>query len=156
MENEKSGRLPIILIAGLLIIAVGVGAYFVGKSAADADGKEKAGFDRGSAQALAQYQEGKPKYQAIFEKGRTQGTAAGTAAGERAGTAAGKKVGFEQGEKQGEVQGEAQGVTNGASAALGGLSNWANGTFYIVSGGAGPTGVPFAITQRKEMSPAER
>jgi hypothetical protein len=146
------------LILGVLValIAVGAGAYFVGKAGADADGARNEGKREGRDAEAATYAPGTTKYQAIYRRGVVAGTAAGRRAGERTGAERGKRVGIERGERVGELQGERAGITTGANAALGGLADWEPGTWYIVKLATGANGVPYAIDSRKQMLPAER
>lgn len=159
-DSGGSNRILLIALWVLALVAVAAGFYFIGKAAADADGAKKEGEERGRAQEAATYAPGTTKYQAIYRKGETAGRVAGTRAGrregERVGAERGRKVGFERGEKVGDLKGERQGIESGASAALGGLDGWDTGSWYIVRLGTGASGVPFAITSRKEMSEDDR
>jgi hypothetical protein len=158
-ESGGSNRLLIVLWV-VAVVAVGVGAYFVGKAAADAGGAEKKGERQGRAAEAATYAPGTSKYQAIYRKGENSGRATGERLGrregERQGAERGRKVGFERGEKVGTLKGERAGVVSGANAALGGLTGWDVGSWYIVKMATGANGVPYAVAQRKEMSVNDR
>jgi hypothetical protein len=147
-----------VLVLGVLLAlaAVGAGAYFLGKEAADADGAEKRGERQGREAEAATYAPGTSRYQAIYRRGVAAGTAAGRRAGERTGAERGRRVGIERGERVGELQGEREGITSGANAALGGLDDWTPGAWYVVKFGTGANGVPYAVDSRKQMSPSER
>jgi hypothetical protein len=149
-------RVLIGIIAVLLLAAVAVGFYFIGKSAADADAAEQRGEESGRTTEAASYRPGTPKYQAIYEAGRRAGQRAGRRQGEVAGAERGRKVGFVRGEKVGELQGEREGIQQGANAALGGITDWQVGAYYIVKFGTGSSGVPYTIDSQKQMSPNER
>ena len=151
-EPGGNNRVVIGIVAVLVIAAVAVGFYFIGKAAAD----DKAAEDRGVDKGRAEYAQGTPGYEKIYAAGVAAGTKSGKRTGVRVGAEAGRKVGFEKGQKAGQVQGEAQGVTNGANAALGGFDDWEPGSFYIVKFGTGTGGVPFVIDSRTQMSSSER
>ena len=159
-EPGGTSRIVLIVVALLALVAVGAGAFFIGKAAADADGAEKKGERQGREAEAATYAPGTGKYQAIYRRGqaagRVEGTRAGRREGEREGAERGRKVGFERGEKVGDLEGEREGIQSGATAALGGLSGWDVGSWYIVRLSTGSNGVPYAVTQRKEMSDDER
>ena len=159
-EAGGSNRTMWIVAAIVALLAVAAGFYFIGKAAADADGARQEGEEQGRTAEAATYAEGTPKYQAIYRKGEAAGRAAGTRAGrregERAGAERGRKVGFERGERVGELEGEREGIESGATAALGGLTGWDVGSWYIVRVATGTGGVPYAVSSRKEMSDAER
>lgn len=157
MSNETTApggpnRVLIGLVAVLVLAAVAVGFYFIGKAAAD----DKAAEDRGVDKGRAAFAQGTPGYARIFAAGVAAGRKSGRRQGEVAGAERGRKVGFERGQKVGQVQGERQGVTNGANAALGGFNGWETGAFYIVKFGTGSDGVSFAVDSRKQMSSSER
>lgn len=158
--EERGNRLALILGVLVALVAVGAAAFFGGKAAADADGAEKRGEREGRQAEAATYAPGTARYQAIYRRGqaagRTEGTRIGRRQGEREGAERGRKVGFERGERVGEVQGEREGVVSGANAALGGLTGWDVGSFYVVKLVTGANGVPYAISQRKEMLDNER
>jgi len=147
-----SNRVVIGLVAVLVLAAVAVGFYFIGKSAAD----DKAAEERGVEKGQAEFDKGTPGYQRIFAAGRAAGETAGKRTGEVSGAERGKKVGFEKGQKAGQLQGERQGIESGATAALGGFTDWQAGSFYIVKFGTGTGGVPFVIDSRSQMSNDER
>ena len=147
-----SNRVVIGLVAVLVLAAVAVGFYFIGKAAADDKAAENRGVDKGRAE----FAQGTPGYEKIFAAGVAAGKKTGRSQGEVVGAERGRKVGFERGQKVGQVQGEQQGVTNGANAALGGFNDWQTGAFYIVTFGTGSNGVQFAIDSRKQMSASER
>lgn len=160
--EASGGRNRALLIVGglLLLAAVAVGFYFIGRAAADVDAAEQRGEARGRALEAATYRPGRPKYQAIYERGRAAGRAEGTRAGrregEREGAERGRRVGFQRGERVGELEGEREGIESGATAALGGFDDWQVGSWYIVRLGTGSGGVPYAITSRREMSDSQR
>ena len=149
---EGSNRAVIGLVALLVLAGVAVGFYFIGKAAADDKAAEKRGLNKGRAE----FAQGTAGYQRIFAAGRAAGQKAGTRTGERAGAERGRTVGFERGRKAGELQGERQGIQSGAYAALGGLTDWQPGSFYIVKFGTGTGGVSFVIDSRTQMSSSER
>jgi hypothetical protein len=155
-QPRRSNR-PLVVFAVLLGLAgAGVGGYFVGKSAADASKAEKRGEASGRAAEAALYAPGRPRYQAIYNKGFVAGQRAGRQVGVRVGAEQGTKVGFERGEKVGVLQGERRGIVAGATAALGGFTDWQVGSWYIVKFAVGANGVPFAIDSRQQMAPNER
>ena len=127
-------------LAVLIAVLVGVGAYFLGSNH-EAD----------------KYKPGSSGYQSIYQTGyamgQQAGAVAGDAAGKKAGARYGKKVGYAQGNSAGKKAGQVQGTADGASAALGGLGGWNNGTHYIVTT-IDPTlaGVPVAINSRTAMA----
>jgi hypothetical protein len=147
-----SNRAVIGLVAVLVLAAVAVGFYFIGKAAADDQAAENRGVQKGEAK----FEKGTAGYNAIYEAGRAAGEKAGTQTGEVAGAERGRKVGFEKGQKAGQLQGERQGIESGATAALGGFTDWQAGSFYIVKFGTGTGGVPFVIDSRTQMSSDER
>jgi hypothetical protein len=147
-----SNRVLIGLVAVLLLAAVAVGFYFIGKAAADDTAAEQRGVEKGEAE----FDKGTPGYQRIYEAGRAAGEKSGTRTGVRVGAEQGRKVGFEKGQKAGQLQGERQGIESGATAALGGFTDWQPGSFYIVKFGTGTGGVPFVIDSRTQMSSDER
>jgi hypothetical protein len=153
-------RTILIAVAVLLFAGVAVGAYLIGRAAADADEAEKRGAAKGRAAVERQYEKGAPGYdriyQAGFSAGRAEGERAGQRRGERAGAERGRKVGFERGREIGELQGEREGIEQGATAALGGLTDWEPGSWYIVKLATGEQGVPFRIAVRKQMAEEER
>ena len=159
-EPGSTNRLAWILGVLLALVAVGVAAFFGGKAAADADGAEKRGKREGRAAEAATYAPGTPRYQRIYRRGQAEGRAEGTRIGrqqgERQGAERGRKVGFERGERAGELEGEREGIVSGANAALGGLTGWDVGSFYIVKFVTGTGGVPYAVSQRKELLDNER
>jgi hypothetical protein len=155
-QPARSRRPLVVFVVLLALAGGGVGGYFVGKSAADASQAEKRGEARGRATEAAMYAPGKSRYQAIYQKGFAAGERSGRQAGLRAGAEKGAKVGFETGQQAGVVQGQRQGVVSGATAALGGFTDWQVGSWYIVKFRVGTSGVPFAIEARKQMSPTER
>ncbi len=142
--------------AVLLALAVGVGGYFIGHSAADAGGASDRGVATGQEEIRAEYAKGTPGYKAIYDDGysageshgRTIGFAAGKKEGTKQGSAAGEKVGFEAGSKEGNVTG----TKAGASEALGNFTDWEDGALYIVKAvDNNQTEVPTIITQRRLM-----
>jgi hypothetical protein len=147
-----SNRAVIGLVAVLVLAAVAVGFYFIGKAAAD----DTAAEDRGVAKGQAEFAKGTPGYERIYEAGRAAGETSGKRTGEVSGAEQGRKVGFEKGQKAGELQGQSQGITSGANAALGQFTDWQPGSFYIVEFGTGTGGVPFVIDSRTQMSSDER
>ena len=164
----------IIVVAVVAVIAVGVGAFFIGQSSADADGAEDTGRAQGESEVRAEYAEGKPAYTAIYRRGFQAGQAEGSASGESQGTRRGydrgQQVGLEQGEqrgeqqgeregeqqgeREGEQQGEAAGTRTGAEEALGNLQ-WKDGAFYVVRIAEGSGNVPYRVNDRKVMEPNE-
>lgn len=119
----------------MLSIALIVGAFFLGKSL------EKQNYDPGE-----------DGYNKIYAAGQQSGNAAGTATGKEEGVAEGTESGKKSGIKEGKEQGETQGQADGASAALGGFSDWSTGTPYVVEFTRGPNAqVPFAIDSRTLM-----
>jgi hypothetical protein len=147
-----SNRVVIGLVAVLVLAAVAVGFYFIGKAAADEKAAEQRGVDKGEAE----FDKGTPGYQRIYEAGRAAGEQSGRTQGAVVGAERGRKVGFEKGQKVGQLQGEREGIESGATAALGGFTDWQPGSFYIVKFGTGTGGVPFVIDSRTQMSSDER
>ena len=151
-ESTGPNRAVIGLVAVLVLAAVAVGFYFIGKAAAD----DKAAEERGLKKGRAEFAQGTPGYQRIFAAGQSAGQQAGKRTGEKVGAERGRKVGFERGQKTGQLQGERQGIQSGANAALGQFTDWQPGSFYIVKFGTGTGGVPFVIDSRSQMSDSER
>ena len=147
-----SNRAVIGLVAVLVLAAVAVGFYFIGKAAADDKAAEKRGVEQGEAE----FDKGTSGYERIYEAGRAAGEKAGTRTGEVTGAELGRKVGFERGQKAGQLQGERQGIESGATTALGGFTDWQPGSFYIVKFGTGTDGVAFVVDSRTQMSSDER
>ncbi len=145
-------RVVIGVVAVVLLVAVAVGFYFIGKAAADDKAAENRGVDKGRAE----FAQGTPGYQKIFAAGQAAGRTTGRRQGEVVGAERGRKVGFDNGQKVGQLQGQRQGITSGANAALGGFTDWQPGSFYIVKFGTGTNGVPFVIDSRTQMSSSER
>jgi hypothetical protein len=150
--ESSNNRVIIGIVAVLLLAAVAVGFYFIGKAAAD----DKAAEDRGVDKGRAEFAQGTPGYRRIFAAGAAAGNQVGKRTGEEAGAERGKRVGFETGQKAGQLQGEREGQQSGANAALGGFTDWEPGSFYIVKFGTGTNGVPFVIDSRTQMSSDER
>lgn len=127
-----------VTLAVVVAVAVGIGAYFVGK------GQGESTFDPGT-----------DKYGAIYDKGYSAGEKAGNASGSAEGQASGEKEGQAAGLEQGTKQGQAQGTAEGATAALGGFDSWETGdSFYVVQLAEGTqTGVPYTISSRVLMDP---
>lgn len=145
-------QMATIALAAFAIAAV-IG-YFVGDDEGESSGKQE-----GQSEVAARYEPGGPGYKRIYAEGRKAGHQAGLAAGKKQGEAEGKKqgesegkkVGFEEGKTAGVKTGEAEGVSRGATAALGGLTDWQSGSFYVVRAGDG-NGVPTTISERHLMS----
>ena len=140
------------LVAVLVLAAVAVGFYFIGKAAADDTAAEERGVETGRAE----FAKGTPGYRRIFAAGLVAGRTTGRRQGETVGAERGRKVGFRSGQKVGQLQGERQGITSGANAALGQITDWEPGAFYIVKFATGTDGVPFVIDSSKQMSNDER
>lgn len=117
--------------AVVLIAGAGVAGYFIGDSAADADGARQEGERAG------------------LEQGKKEGLEEGRKAGVRTGFREGRRAGLERGEKVGEVKGDREGIASGASAALGGYPSWETG-FWVVNVEAG-TEVPYTVMSRLQM-----
>jgi hypothetical protein len=145
-------RVVLGLVAVLLLAAVAVGFYFIGKAAAD----DKAAEDRGVDQGRAEFAQGTPGYQRIFAAGVVAGRKTGRRQGAVVGAERGQKVGFRKGQKVGQLQGEQQGIASGANAALGQITDWQTASYYIVKFATGSNGVPFVIDSSKQMSDSER
>jgi len=116
-------------------------------------GLSVAGYFFGRSQGEKQYDPGTAGYQKIYQagyaQGRSGGEASGAAKGKQEGLAAGTKAGLEKGQSQG----QAQGTQEGAAAALGGFTQWDNGTFYVVTTAAGQQAeVPTVISSRVPMA----
>jgi hypothetical protein len=139
-----------LVATGLIALVIGAGGgYAIGHSKGSDSGKAD-GIAQGKAEEAAKYEQGKPAYVTIFNAGRVVGARRGERRGDIRGLRVGRKVGFEQGKNVGIKDGEQEGAVTGANAALGGLSNWENGTLYIVTAEPG-NGVPTAITARHQM-----
>jgi hypothetical protein len=143
-----------------VLAGVAVGAYFIGRSAADADAAEERGVEKGREAVAAQYERGAPGYERIyqagFRAGQASGERAGQARGEARGAERGRRVGVQQGERVGRLEGERQGIQEGAEAALGGFSAWEAGAWYVVRYATGQQGVPYAVAARRQMATNER
>lgn len=149
---SKSNRGTSILLAVVLAAGVGVAAYFIGHSAADAKGAE----DRGITKGEQEYAKGTPGYKRIFAAGAAAGRVAGRATGEKQGAERGDKIGLEKGEKIGQLKGEQEGIASGANAALGGFGDWQADSYYLVQVAQGEQGVPYRIVVRKPVAAGER
>jgi hypothetical protein len=170
---SRPRRLGLPAVAGIAIavlVIAGVVGYLIGHGSGDDSGKTtgyRDGRAAGKAQVQANYAQGKPGYQAIYDAGQTAGLAAGKkageaegqksgeAAGQRSGEAKGQKVGFDQGQQVGIKSGQREGVQQGAAAALGGFTDWTNDDFYIVTmaPGSQASGLPTVIATRKTIEP---
>jgi hypothetical protein len=141
----------VIGIALAVLVIAGVGGYLIGHSKGESSGDTSGyakGVAAGKAQVQANYEPGKPGYQAIYAKGQ----AAGTAQGQRQGEAQGQKVGFEQGQRAGVTTGQSDGVKQGAAAVLDGFNTWTEGAYYVITMAAGTeTGVPYTIDTRTQL-----
>ena len=159
-EDRGVNRAILVAAALLLLAGVAVGAYFVGREAADADAAEKRGVRKGRAAVQRQYARGAPAYKRIyddgFRAGRAEGQRLGQRQGERQGAERGRRAGLERGREIGELQGEREGIESGATAALGGLTDWATGSWYLVKMATGEQGVPFRVQSRKQVADDER
>jgi hypothetical protein len=161
--SDSQKRVVFGVVAVLVVVGVGVGAYFIGKSAADASGAKADGVQQGEANVRAEYQPGQPAYQAIYAKGYAAGRGKGIATGDVKGYDRGMAIGLEkgrsqgeaQGEQQGEAQGERSGERTGAQTALGNMPGWTNGNYYVVRIARGQGPVPFTVAERKAMQPNE-
>jgi hypothetical protein len=145
-----------IALGVLLLAVVGVGAYFLGRSAANAPRAYDRGYAQGSKATAQEFAAGTPGYQRIYSAGFRAGRTAGLKAGERAGAEKGDKVGLEHGKAIGRLQGERKGITSGAEAALGGFSSWQPGNYYVVKLARGAQGVPYRIDVRHLMDTDKR
>jgi hypothetical protein len=114
------------------------------------------GNSRGKSSERDNYEAGAPGYQAIYDQGsaagRREGVAVGKRQGARVGAQAGEVAGRRAGFEKGEAAGEARGTQEGASAALGNLTDWDTDDHYIirVAEGASPD-VPYTIATRTAM-----
>jgi hypothetical protein len=145
-----------IALAVLVLAAVAVAAYFLGRSAANAPGAYDRGYAQGRKAMAREFVRGAPGYQNIYNAGFRVGHAAGMTAGERAGAEKGAKVGLEHGKAIGQLQGERTGIASGAGAALGGFASWQPGNYYVVKLARGEQGVPYRIDVRKLMDTNKR
>lgn len=135
-------------MAALTLAGVAVGAYLLGRSAADPAGAQRAGFTQGRAETARRFAPGAPGYQRIFRSGfqsglrggRAAGLAAGQRQGQLIGAEKGRKLGLEEGKEIGDLEGERQGIESGAGAALGGFSSWRTGGLYVVAVASGDQG----------------
>jgi len=147
-------------LALLVVAAVAVAAYLLGRSAANARGAYDRGYARGRAATAREFARGTPRYQTIYNSGFRAGHAAGLTAGrrqgERAGAEKGDKLGLQRGRRIGQLTGERQGIVSGADAALGGFADWQVGDYYIVKLAQGAQGVRFRIDVRKLMETDRR
>jgi flagellar biosynthesis/type III secretory pathway protein FliH len=153
-------RAVLITVAVLVLAGVAVGAYFIGRSAADADAAEERGVEKGRQAVSAQYERGAAGYERIyqagFRAGQQSGERAGQARGEAEGAERGRRAGVQQGERVGRLEGERQGIEEGAQAALGGFTAWEAGAWYVVKYATGQQGVPYAVSARHQMSTNDR
>jgi hypothetical protein len=147
-----SNRTVWIIVAVLVLAGVAVGAYFIGRAAADADAAEERGVEDGREQVASQFERGESGYERIFQAGYRAGQAAGRRTGEVQGAERGRRLGIDQGREIGQLQGEREGIQSGATAALGGLTDWEPGAWYVVKFGTGEQGVPFRVQSRQQMS----
>jgi hypothetical protein len=160
MEEGSSNRAGIIALAVLALIVVAGVFYFVGRAAANPKAAEERGFEEGRETEAARYRPGQPGYRRIhragYQAGLKAGRESGLRTGKREGAETGRKVGFTRGEEIGELEGEREGIASGARAALGGLTDWETGAYYIVKLAPGEQGVPYRIQVRKQMDTDER
>ena len=98
-----------IALGVLLLAAVAVAAYFIGRSSANAPQAYDRGYARGRTATAREFARGTPRYQTIYNAGFRVGHAAGLKAGQRAGAEKGTKVGLEHGKAIGRLQGERRG-----------------------------------------------
>jgi len=159
--DGSSGRRVLIAIAVVAAVVAGVTGYLIGRSAADAPGAGERGFERGQATALRQFAPGRPRYDAIYQRGyrsgRTAGLRAGVRQGEREGPEQGRQANLDSGDAQGfELEGETADIQAGADSALGGFSAWQTGPFYLVRMESGADGVPYRIQARRLLVADQR
>jgi hypothetical protein len=140
-----------VVLALLAVAGAAVGFYFIGRSSADTSGAKAEGKREGAAL----YAQNSPRYRAIYQAGfaagRKEGFSSGRLEGRRQGAETGRKLGLDKGKAIGQLQGERKGIVSGATAALGGFTDWQVGDLYIVKFAAGAQGVPFKIDSRKPM-----
>jgi hypothetical protein len=150
-ESGRSRAWLYVVLALFAVAGAAVGFYFIGRSSADASGAKAEGKREGAAL----YAKNSPRYRAIYQAGftagRKEGFSSGRLAGRRQGAEQGRKLGLDKGKQIGQLQGERKGIVSGATAALGGLTDWQPGSFYIVKFATGKQGVPFVVDSRKEM-----
>jgi hypothetical protein len=133
-QKKRKQQLGILSAVGVVLI---VAAFFGGKAI------EKKNYDPG-----------KDGYNAIYAQGAAAGGAAGKKAGEKSGKEKGVAEGTEEGQKAGQLEGETEGQKSGASAALGGFSDWDTGVPYATIFEHGPSEeIPFAIKSRTLFQP---
>jgi hypothetical protein len=160
MQAGSPNRGAMIALAVLALVVVALVFYFVGRVSANAEGAEAQGFQEGRETEASRYKPGKPGYQRIYRAGYQAGLKAGRASGlrtgEREGAETGRKVGFTRGEEIGQLEGEREGIALGARAALGNVTDWETGTYYIVKLEPGEQGVPYRVQVRKETETDER
>jgi hypothetical protein len=140
-----------VVLALLAVAGAAVGFYFIGRSSADASGAKAEGRREGAALYAKNSPRYRAIYQAAFAAGRKEGFSNGRLEGRRQGAESGRKLGLEKGKAIGQLQGQRKGIVSGATAALGGLTDWQVGNFYIVKFASGEQGVPFRIDSRKLM-----
>jgi hypothetical protein len=149
--SDRSRAWLYVVLALLAVAGAAVGFYFIGRSSADAAGAKAEGKREGAAL----YAKNSPRYRAIYQAGfaagRKEGFSSGKLEGRLQGAEKGRKLGLEKGKQIGQLQGERKGIVSGASAALGGFTDWQTGSFYVVKFAPGKQGVPFVIDSRKQM-----
>jgi hypothetical protein len=151
-DADRSRAWLYVLLAVLAVAGAAVGFYFVGRSSADTAGARA----KGKREGEALYAKNSPRYRAIYQAafaaGRKEGIGTGRLQGRRQGAETGRKLGLDQGKAIGQLQGERKGIVSGATAALGGFTDWQPGSFYVVKFANGKLGVPFAVDSRKLMA----
>jgi hypothetical protein len=140
-----------VVLALLAVAGAAVGFYFVGRSSADASGAKAEGKREGAALYAKNSPRYRAIYQAAFAAGRKEGFSSGRLEGRRQGAETGRKLGLDKGKAIGQLQGERKGIVSGATAALGGFTDWQVGDFYIVKFASGGQGVAFRVDSRKLM-----
>lgn len=159
--DGSSRRGALIAVAVVAAVAAAVGGYLFGRSSADAPGAGERGFERGRAAALREFAPGRPRYDAIYQRGyragRTAGLKAGVRQGEREGPEQGRQAALDSGDAQGfELEGDINDIQAGADSALGGFPAWQTGRFYLVRMESGADGVPYRIQARRLLVADQR
>lgn len=139
-----SNRTLMIVGAIVLLAAIAVIAFMVGKSKGEDDIK-------------SEYKPGQPKYSAIYEAGQNAGQATGEKQGQATGQAQGESSGKKQGAKAGLEKGQQLGQVTGANDVFNAFSGgWDVGSYYIVQIGQGSNGVDYTLASRKEMTEGQQ
>lgn len=145
MESSAAKNTTIIVVFFAAIVISLIFGFLVGQDRGEKKGKDS---------VKSEYVMGAPKYEAIYNTGKSAGLAAGTIQGKTQGLKSGKRKGEKEGKVVGYDQGNKVGSVQGANDAFDGFpGGWQVGSYYIVQIGAGSHDVNYVISNRKPMAP---